>query len=63
MGVEKIGTHSSYIANVISDVVGDNRRVSRIVFGNTELHFADNIRTDISSLGENTTSGFGKQSQ
>ena len=31
--LEQIGRHAAAVADVVTDVVGDHRRVARIVFG------------------------------
>ena len=54
-GSEQIGTHSSDITDVITDVIGNDGRVTRIILRNTGLDLSDEISTDISSLSVDTT--------
>src|SRR3546814_15316525 len=48
----KIGGHARAIADIVPDVVGDDGGVARIVLGDSRLDLADQIRADISRLGE-----------
>ena len=50
--LEQIGRHAGAIADVVAHVVGDDRGIARIVFGNAGFHLADEIGADIRALGE-----------
>src|SRR3546814_19825786 len=52
IGFEKIGGHARAIADIVPDVVGDDGGVAWIVLGDSRLDLADQIRADISRLGE-----------
>ena len=54
VGFENVGSHSGNIADIITDVVGDNSRVSRVVLGNTCFNLADEIGTDVRGLGKDS---------
>ena len=63
VGVEQIGAHAGNVTDIVTDIVGDNGWVARVVLGNTELNFAGQVSGNIGCLGENTATGFGKQGQ
>ncbi len=52
VGLEQVGGHAGAVADVVADVVGDHRRVARIVLGNPRLDLADQIGADVGGLGE-----------
>ena len=52
VGLEQVGRHAGAVADVVADVVGDHRRVARIVFGNAGFDLADEIGADVGALGE-----------
>ena len=53
-GLEDIRTHSSDVADVVTDVVCNDARVAWIVFRNTCFDLTNEVCTDVSSLGVNT---------
>ena len=53
IGFEQVGSHAGAVADVVTDVVGDHRRVARIVFGYAGFHFADEIGAYVRAFGEN----------
>jgi hypothetical protein len=59
---EKIGSHSSDITNVITDVIGNCSGVVRRVFLEAVGDLSSEIGTDISSLGVNTTTDSSEES-
>ncbi len=52
VGLEQVGRHAGAVADVVADVVGDRRRVARIVLGDAGLDLADEIGADVGRLGE-----------
>ena len=52
IGLEQVGGHAGAVADVVADVVGDHRRVARIVLGNAGLDLADEVGADVGGLGE-----------
>src|SRR5690606_18608474 len=54
-GLEKVGGHTGTVTHVVSNVVGDGRRVAGVIFGDPLLNLADQVGTDVSGLGENAT--------
>jgi len=54
--LEEVGRHACAVTNIVADVVGDRRRISRIVLGDACLELADEVCTDISTLCEDATS-------
>lgn len=52
IGFKEVGRHAGAVADVVTDVVGDHRRVARIVFGNAGFDLADQIGADVGALGE-----------
>ena len=54
VGFEEIGRHACAVTHVVTHVVGDHRRVARVIFRDTGFDFADEVRTDVRPLGEDT---------
>ncbi len=52
VGLEQVGGHAGAIADVVAHVVGDHRRIARIVFGNARFDLAHEIGADVGALGE-----------
>ncbi len=52
IGLEQVGGHAGAVAHVVTHVVGDHRRVARIVFGNAGFDLAHQVGTDVGTLGE-----------
>jgi hypothetical protein len=52
IGFEQVGGHAGAVADIVANVVGDNRRVAWIVFGNAGFDLADKVGADVSGLGE-----------
>ena len=50
--LEEICGHAGAVPHVVADVVGDHRRIARVVLGNARFHLADQVRADIGPLGE-----------
>src|SRR5437016_5226461 len=48
--LEQVGRHSGAVADVVAHVVGDDRRVARIVLRDARLDLADEIGPDVSGL-------------
>ena len=51
VGLEQVGSHAGAIADVVAHVVGDHRRISRVVFGNSGFDFSDQVGADVGSFG------------
>ncbi len=54
IGLEQVGGHAGAVADVVADVIRDHARVARIVFRDAGLDLADQVGTDVSTLGEDT---------
>ncbi len=52
VGLEEVGRHAGAVAHVVTDVVGDDRGIARIVFGNPCFHLTDEVRADIGAFRE-----------
>jgi hypothetical protein len=59
---EKIGTHTSDVTNVVTDVVSNSSGVERGVFGEALADLSRKIGTNISSLGVDTTTDSAEES-
>ena len=55
VGLEQVGRHAGTVADVVADVVGDDRRVARVILGNAGFDLADQVGADVGALGENAT--------
>jgi hypothetical protein len=61
VGLEEVGAHAGDVADVVADVVGDGRRVARVVLGDPGLDLADEVRTDVSGLRVDAATDTGEQ--
>ena len=52
VGLEEVGGHAGAVADVVAHVVGDDRRVARVVLGDAGLDLADQVGADVGALGE-----------
>ena len=52
VGLEQVGRHAGAVADVVADVVGDHRRVARVVLGDAGFDLADQVGADVGTLGE-----------
>ena len=52
VGLEEVGRHAGAVTDVVSHVVGDHRRVARVVLGDTGLDLAHDVGADIGALRE-----------
>ena len=50
VGLEQVGGHTGAVADVVADVVGDHRRVARVVLGDAGLDLADEVGADVGGL-------------
>ena len=60
IGLEQVGRHAGAVADVVADVVGDGRRVARIVLGNAGFDLADEVGADVGALGEDAAAETGE---
>ena len=51
IGLEKVGAHAGHVADIVTDVIGDDGGVARVILGNTDLDLADEVSADVGSLG------------
>jgi hypothetical protein len=52
VGLEQVGGHAGAVAHVVAHVVGDHRRVARVVFGDAGFHLAHQVGAHVGALGE-----------
>jgi hypothetical protein len=52
VGLEQVGGHAGAVTHVVAHVVGDRRRVTRVVLGDARLDLADEVGADVGRLGE-----------
>ena len=52
VSLEQIGGHAGAVADIVADIVGDHRRIARVVLGDAGLDLADEVGADIGALGE-----------
>ena len=50
-GFKNIRAHSRDITHIVAHVIGDDARVSGIIFGNARFHFTHQVGAHIRSLG------------
>ena len=63
VGLEEVRGHTGTVTNVVTDVVSDGRGVTRVVFRNSRFDLADEVSTDVSGLGEDSTTDTHEQRQ
>ncbi len=49
--LEEVGGHAGAVADVVADVVGDHRRVARVILGDAGFDLADQVGADVGGLG------------
>ncbi len=54
IGLEQVRSHAGAVTDVVTDVVGNHRRIARVVLGNTGFDLADQVGADVRALGEDT---------
>jgi hypothetical protein len=52
IGLEEIRRHAGAVADIVADVVGDHRRVTRIVLRYARLDFAHKVGAHVGALGK-----------
>ena len=52
IGLEQVGGHAGAVTHVVAHVVGDHRRVARVILGDAGLDLADEVGADVGGLGE-----------
>ena len=62
VGLEQVGAHAGHVAHVIPHVVGNDSRVSGVVFGYTRLHLPHQVRPYVRGLGEDPSAHAGEKS-
>ena len=60
IGLEQIGGHAGAVADIVANVVGDGRRVARVILGDAGLDLADQVAADIGALGEDAAAETGE---
>ena len=60
VGFEQVGGHAGAIADIVADVVGDGRRVARVILGNAGFDLADEVGADVGALGEDAAAKSGE---
>ena len=60
IGFEQVSRHARTVADIITDVIGDGRRIARIIFRNTGFDLADEIAADVRTLGEDAAAETGE---
>ena len=57
---KQVRRHAGAIANIVADVIGNDGRIARIIFGNAGFDLADQIGTNVGALCENAAAKAGK---
>ena len=60
VGLEQVRGHAGAVADVVADVVGDHRRIARVVLGDAGLDLAHQIGADVGALGEDAAAETGE---
>ncbi len=60
IGLEQVCRHAGAIADIVAHVVGDGRRVSRIILGDARFDLAHHVAADVGALGEDAAAETGE---
>jgi len=60
IGLEEIGRHAGTIADIVADIVGNGRRIARIILRNAGFDLANHVAADIGTLGEDAAAQTGE---
>ena len=60
VGLEQVGRHAGAVADIVAHVVGDGRRVARVVLRNAGLDLADEVAAHVGALGEDAAAETGE---
>ena len=60
IGLEQVGRHAGAVADIVADIVGDGRRIARVVFRNAGFDLADEVAADVRTLGEDAAAETGE---
>ena len=60
-GLEDVGSHSGYVADVVAHVVSDHAGVAGVVFGDPRFDLADQVGTHVSGLCVDAAAHAGEQ--
>ena len=58
---EQVGAHAGDVADVVADVIGDNGRIARIVFGDARFDFAHEVGAHVGGFRVNAAAHARKQ--
>ena len=59
--LEEVGATAGAVADVVTDEVGDDRRVARVVLGDARLDLADEVGADVGRLGVDAAAELGEE--
>src|SRR5690606_6236389 len=62
VALEDVSAHARHVADVVTDVVRDGRRVTRVVLRDPRLDLADQVRADVRGLRVDAATDAGEQS-
>ena len=61
VGLEQVCAHPGDVAHVVTDVIGDDSGVPRVVLGDARFDLSDQVAANIGGLGEDSSTNPGKQ--
>ncbi len=59
--LKKVSTHTTDVADIITDIIGNNRGVAWIIFRNAGFDFADQISANVCCFGKDAAAEARKQ--
>ena len=59
--VKDVAAHTGHVAHIVAHVVGDGRRVARVILRNALFHLAHQVGSHIRRLGVDSTPDPGEQ--
>src|SRR5690606_2957245 len=61
VGLEQVGAHAGTVADVVTDVVGDDGRVARVVLRDARFDLAYQVGPDVGRLGVDAAADAGEE--
>ena len=61
VGFVKVSAHTHDVADVVPDVIRDDRGVPRVIFRNADFYFTDQVRANVRAFSEDSAAHPGKE--
>ena len=61
IALKQVRAHAGHVADIVTHVVGDDRGIARVVFGDALLDFADEVSADVGGFGVDAAADTGEE--